>query len=165
MEIYFLYFLFFFLLLLMYLLSIYYPRKSSSLSPNEKMVQYVRETMREKFNEICIFFLFYTPPPSPFGLVRCIVIGQEGKDSGWKDRKRKDFEETYEVAPGRRRSPFWQHTRRSPRDARYRAREVEVDQLASRTYPSIWKSAEFLAGLYLSCLELVSSPTCSKFVP
>lgn len=47
----------------MYLLSIYYPRKSSSLSPNEKMVQYVRETMREKFNEICIFFLFYTPPP------------------------------------------------------------------------------------------------------
>lgn len=113
------------------------------------------------------FFFFLLSSPS-FGLVRCIARRTRRGKKSFRlkgNEKRKDFEETYEVAPGRRRSPFWQHTRRSPRDARYRAREVEVDQLASRTYPSTWKSVEFLAGLYPSCLELVSSPACSKFVP
>ena len=72
---------------------------------------------------------------------------------------------TYEVVPGRRRSLFWQHIRRSPRNEKYRAREVEVDRPAFRTYPSTSKSAEFLAELCPSCSELVSSRACSKFVP
>lgn len=111
------------------------------------------------------FSFFFLYPLPPFGIMHRNRNDKKGNIPIGRIGERENFEETYEVAPGRRRSPFWQHTRRSPRGARYRAREVEVDQLASRTYPSTWKSAEFLAELYPSCLELVSSPACSKFVP